>query len=334
MVTLCYCPVDGIDVDKIEEDIDTKSPDKIIIFNELEWDLPQFNKKITSKIKSNNIDLKIVFGGFPDEFYTNYANRIGLSFDNLIFWPTYWINWSEMCLKWAIDYKNHVVNTDFKYKLISLNNKCHRHRQALVDHLAKYDLIKDNVVSWHKFNESEFHAYDFKYFHNNVMTINDDFINRPDSFYIPEQWHESFLHVVGEATDRAYIISEKTVNPILLKKPFVCISKKGYNRKLTDLGFVLYDEILDYSYDDLDDLTDRADRLCYSIKQMGNNYKDLYNLLKPKIKHNYNRCLEIIHDIRYVPNIIKENVETRDSNFMSIHTAPRYIDICKNYCND
>lgn len=334
MVTLYYCPIPGIVPDEIIKDIDAKSPDQIIIFNELEWELRQVTKEFVDYVKSKNIELKIIFGSFSDEYYVKYCEQIGLPYKNLIFWPTYWISWSEMCLKWVVDYKNYNVNTDFKYKLISLNNKSHVHRQALIDHLAKYNLIENNVVSWHRFNDSPYKDYEFKYFHNNILTINDDFVNRPDSFYLPEQWHQSFLHVVGEATSKTYIISEKTMIPLMLKKPFFCISKKGYNRKLKDLGFVLYDEIIDYSYDDLDDLTERADRLCYSISQLGNNYKDLYNLLKPKIEHNYQRFLEIIHDINFVPDIVRNNVKNADENFMSLFTTPRYIDICKKYCND
>ena len=134
MVTLCYNPVDGIDFNKILNDItiDTK---QIIIFNELEWELRQLTADFVQYIKSKNIDLKIIFGSFYDEYYIDYANSLGLDSNNLIFWNTYWINWSEHCLKSAVDYTIYTVNTDFKYPFICLNNKrSEEHTSELQSH--------------------------------------------------------------------------------------------------------------------------------------------------------------------------------------------------------
>ena len=41
MVTLYYNLIDGIDIDKITNDVINKIPDKVVIFNELEWELKQ-----------------------------------------------------------------------------------------------------------------------------------------------------------------------------------------------------------------------------------------------------------------------------------------------------
>ena len=343
MVNLSYNPIDGIEIDKIIADVYTHNPTKITIFNELEWELRQITPEFIQFLKDRNIKIEIIFGSFYDSYYDNYCDRLGLDYSSLTFWPTFWFNWAEMSLKTEIDYTTHVINTDFKYPFICLNNKNHTHRAALIDHLSKYNLIDKGIVTWHKFS-NYMHGYDFKYYDDSIRLIDDDFVTKLNSFLIPKQWHESFLHVVGEATINTHFITEKTIIPILLKKPFVCISKQGYNQRLLDLGFVLYDEIIDYSYDNLEDVGDRADKLCESISKIPTNYSELYEILKPKIEHNYNRCLEIIKDRKFIPQTIVDRVAhmrttryrvafTQYRNTIPMHTDHRYERILKD-CND
>jgi hypothetical protein len=332
MVTLCYNPVDGIDINRINNDItiDTK---QIIIFNELEWELKQLTPEFVEYIKGKNIDIKIIFGGFFDQYYIDYADNLGLSPNDLIFWNTYWINWSEQCLKSSIDYANYNVNTDFKYPFICLNNRNHIHRAALIDHLTKYNLLDTGIVTWHKFS-NHVHGYQFKYYDDTIRTIDDDFSTKLDSFLIPKQWHESFLHVVGESTINVNFITEKSIIPILLKKPFVSIAKQGFNKKLIGLGFLPYDEIIDYSFDDEPDIAKRADILCNSISKIGTDYTELYNRLLPKIEYNYNRCLEIIRNINFIPSVVIDRVnQMKNVDYIPMHTDPRYermVNECKN----
>jgi hypothetical protein len=241
--------------------------------------------------------------------------------------------WADMCLKTEIDYTTYQVNTDFKSPFICLNNKNHIHRCALIDHLSKYNLIDRGIVTWHKFANSKY-EYDFNYYDDSIRTINDDFATKLDSFVLPDQWHESFLHVIGEATINADFITEKTVIPLLLKQPFVCISTKNWNQRLLDLGFVLYNEIIDYSYDSHDNVKVRADKLCESISKLSTNYSELYKIIEPKIQHNYNRCLEIIKDKTFIPSTVIDRVEQMsDRNYILMHTDPRYETIVRN-CND
>lgn len=333
MVTLYYNLIDGIDIDKITNDVINKIPDKVVIFNELEWELKQPTIQFVQFLKDRNVQIEIIFGSFHTKYYDDYCDRLGLNYNSLTFWPTYWMPWTEMCLNSVIDHTTYQVNTDFKYPFICLNNKNHTHRCALIDHLSKYNLIDSGVVTWHKFPNSTY-EYDFKYYDDSIRTINDDFATKLDSFVLPDQWHESFLHVIGEATINADFITEKTVIPLLLKKPFVCISTKNWNKRLKDLGFVLYDEIIDYSYDSHDNVEVRADKLCESISKLSTNYSELYKIIEPKIQHNYNRCLEIIKDKTFIPSTVIDRVmQMSNSNYTSMHTDPRYETIVKN-CND
>lgn len=321
MVTLRYNPIDQINTQQIFDDINKYNPTNIIIFNELEWELKQLTTNLMDFITARGIDIKIIFGSFDCEYYDNFCETSKINKSNLIFWPTFWTNWSAMCLKNEIDYTKHIVDTNFKYPFICLNNKNHVHRQALIDHLAKYDLIDKGVVTWHKFSNVP-SQHKFNYYNDVIRIIDDDFTTKLDSFLIPKQWHESFFHVIGEATINVDFISEKTIIPILLKKPFAVISTQGWNKRLLELGFKLYDEIIDYSYDSFENVADRADVLCKSVSKINSNYKELYESIRPKIEYNYNRCLEIIHDKTFIPQIIIDRVNSIDEKNMS--TDPRY----------
>jgi hypothetical protein len=333
MVTLYYNLIDGIDIDKISDDVITKSPDKIVIFTELEWELKQPTIEFIQLLKDRNVKIEIIFGSFHTKYYDDYCDRLGLDYNSLTFWPTHWIPWSAICLRSVVDYTTYQPNTDFKYPFICLNNKNHIHRCALIDHLSKYNLIDKGIVTWHKFPNSQY-RYNFKYYDDSIRLIDDDFVTKLDSFLLPRQWHESFLHVIGEATINADFITEKTVIPMLMKKPFVCISTKGWNQRLLDLGFVLYDEIIDYSYDSYDDVEVRADKLCESISKLSTNYSELYKMIEPKILHNYNRCLEIIKDKSFIPSTVIDRVaQMSDENYIPKKTDPRYELMLMN-CND
>lgn len=321
---LCYNPVDNIDIETITQDINRTGHSKIIIFNELEWELSQLTPEFIQNLKDKNVDLEIIFGSFYDEYYDQYIERLGIDLSKLTFWKTFWINWTEMCLRSVCDYRRYEVDTNFKYPFICLNNKNHIHRAAVIDHLTKYNLIDKGVVTWHKFSNA-CHGYNFKYYDDSIRIIDDDFTVKLDSFLIPRQWHESFLHIVGEATIHAQFITEKTIIPMLMKKPFVSIGKKGFNNCLKSLGFKLYDEIIDYSFDSCEDVAARADKLCKSVSDIGNNYAELYELIRPKIEFNYNRCLDIIKDKSFIPQQIINRVNSMNSlGYIQMKTDPRY----------
>jgi hypothetical protein len=119
------------------------------------------------------------------------------------------------------------------------------------------------------------------------------------------------LHVIGEATTDVPFITEKTVIPILYKKPFITIANKNFSLYLRNLGFELFDEIIDYSYDSIENLEDRADAMIKNILPLlKEDYNKLYQKLLPKLEHNYNRAWQIIKDINYIPDIIQERYES------------------------
>ena len=174
----------------------------------------------------------------------------------------------------------------------------------LMDTLAKYNLIDKGVISFIKhLNENS--DFPYKYYDGGQLHV-DDFVKGLDSLKIAKQYTESFLDVVAESTPDKMFLTEKTAKPILFKMPFIVVGTKGFHQKLVDLGFELYDEIIDYSFDNCDSLEDRVEAVVKNVQHIvEQDAQSLYEKIKHKIVYNYVRLLEITQDNTYIPNTVK-----------------------------
>lgn len=330
---LFYSQLDEPSLEKIKQDIEQYHPDTVVLFCESEWDSRELNPDWAQVLNDNNVHLIVTICSHPNEYYsakTKYFNSI-----ELVHWPTYWANWTLMCSN-MLDFNREY--TDFKYPFICLNNKNHLHRCMLVDELTGQGLLDKGVITWHKFSNMGQSPYKFNYYDDSIRLISDDFITKLDSFLIPEEYHESFFHVVGEATTTVTCISEKTYLPIFYKKPFAIMSNVGFHKKLVDLGFELYTELIDYSFDSEIDMNKRASMLAYEVKKLSDrgNYNQQYELIKDKAQRNQDNLYRIINSADYIPLLIKDRAkqakELRDilGPGALTYTDPRYIHICEN----
>jgi hypothetical protein len=292
--------------------LDNTKANEVVIFSEIEWEFPGLTRHVLTEYKNKNVNIKVVLGSFNT--VTEYET---------IYWPTHWINWARTNLKY-------VTVTEFdiekvKYPFISLNNRSHYHRCVFIDEMAKQNLLDKGIVTWVKhLNENP--NYPYKYFDNRQILLNDGFDKKLDSFLIPEEYNQSLFHIVTEATDKAAFITEKTIIPTLLKKPYIAIGSHEYNRRLVELGFKLYDEIFDYTFDSEPDIFKRTELFVNSINSILNiDLGQAYNLLLPKIIYNYNHALTIIKDKSLIPNIVKECVANNGIDNMILGRYQRFL---------
>jgi hypothetical protein len=189
-----------------------------------------------------------------------------------------------------------------------MNNRAHLHRCVLVDELAGQGLIDKGLISWHNFLNNAA-SYDFKHYDKKIRILNDEFETKLDSLLLPKSYENCFLDVVAEATHLCPIMSEKTIKPILLKKPFLTFSCKHYYKHVQDLGFVLYDDVFDYSFDDVDDIYVRAKLFVDNVKKVIDmDHDSVYKKLLPKLIYNMENVIRLKNDKQNIPNIIKEYV--------------------------
>jgi hypothetical protein len=222
--------------------------------------------------------------------------------------------------------ESYVVDKDnFKHKFISLNNRSHFHRCVFIDEMAKQDLLDKGVVTWVKhLNENS--DFPYKHFDNRQLLLSDNFDKRLDSFLIPEEYNLSLFHVVTEATHKATFITEKTMIPTLLKKPYIVIGSQGYNSKLVELGFKLYDEIFDYSFDLEPDIFKRTELFVKNInKILTIDLVEAYKLIIPKIIYNYNHAFEIMKNKSFIPDVIKKCAADKGIDNMILIRYERFL---------
>lgn len=311
METRWYSYDFGMDQDKIIAEHKIDPADRIVLLGEMEWELHV--DKLIPFCKEKNIDLVLVHGCGRSEYHEQIYKELGYDIDKVVFFDRHWPLYTEEMLSRRLDYTKYEHNK-FTYPFICMNNRAHLHRCVLIDELARQDLINKGLISWHNFLDNA-SSYKFKHFDEKIRRLNDGFETMLDSLFLPKSYENCFLDVIGEATHLCPIMSEKTLKPILLKKPFLTLSCKHYYRHVQDLGFVLYDEVFDYSFDDVDDITLRAKLFVDNIQKIiGMDYDKLYKQLLPKLIYNMENVLRLKQDINSIPEIIKEYVSYLKNN--------------------
>ena len=126
-----------------------------------------------------------------------------------------------------------------------------------------------------------------------VHSMEDD----PDAYhdFLPvQEWLDSDIDLVCETHQvRQFHFSDKTMRPLGFGKPFLVIGCHGWYKAFKELGFQLYDELFDYSFDDIEPFNDRHTAILYQIKNILNMDETILNnkLLEIRDKISYNKNL-------------------------------------------
>lgn len=185
----------------------------------------------------------------------------------------------------------------------SLNGKKRYYRSHFVDTMAKYKLQYNNYISMNLWNWNN-DDYPFQYIENKPMIL--DGIGKSDYWNLPiSQLKDSMFSVVSESgITKEDFITEKTWLPIFNKRPFVIFGPIGIHAKLKSIGFELFEEYFDYSFDREHDYKTKAEDI---IKQVAACEKMSYNKalkkIKHKLEHNYNLLINKVRSGEWLPNL-------------------------------
>jgi len=161
--------------------------------------------------------------------------------------------------------------------LLSLNNLARHYRSSMAYYLDTSEISHRSLIS-----------------HNEkIYRVEDNLIPFKDRTYESQQkWIDSLpkiidgdenfnlrLHqqtlfqvvnetLVEDCRGTSRELSEKSFYPILAHQPFVIYGQKDSNRTLQKLGYKLYTEWFDYSFDNISDPVDRYMRLFKSLKKL------------------------------------------------------------------
>jgi hypothetical protein len=130
----------------------------------------------------------------------------------------------------------------------------------------------------------------------------EDDTNAFHDFLPVQEWLESEIDLVCETHQiRQWHFSEKTCKPLGFCKPFLVIGCVGWHKIFEKLGFKLYDELFDYSFDEIESFKDRHQAIMTQIKSIlemdENTLKKKLLDIKDKIHYNKRHLLECRDDV-------------------------------------
>lgn len=237
---------------------------------------------------------------------------------NVHLWDTYWLykTYSLLKTQGLINQRkeqreNH---SQLKYHFIMMNNRAHDFRCKLIDTVAERDLLKYAAVSWNNVDPFLMQNYKFQHFHGKEMVLDDDYKTTGGQYSLPDQYYESFAQLVSESTPDYLFFSEKISTALIAGKPFIAAAAPGMHRYLKDeLGFKLYDEIFDYTFDDELDMSKRWSMIADNFRRLCNysliDLAELRSRIHNKVEFNQYRAKEIVFDLNFMPNPIKKCLE-------------------------
>lgn len=246
--------------------------------------------KIREYIQENNVDAHMFLGSTSIEEYSEEDQK-SLEPFKVHFFPFNFISKEH----------NHVTNLanpeilqlrdtrEFSKFFYILVNRPHTYRCLFIDCLHKHKLHELGKFTWNKLTIDYLgFKYRFKYWKEELIKANDNY-NGKHSIATPEDlYFDSLFDIVLESTMDVTFITEKTLKPLVYGKPFIVFSKQGFHRNLARLGYKLYDEVVNYKFDTIEDLQKRTEAFCLELKRINEtySYSEIYKLLLPKIKYN------------------------------------------------
>ena len=259
----------------------------------------QFSKNL-SKLKS--VDIII---GTPDTKVVEQYNKIG----NVQVWDTFFLFRSYANLKTKIDQQ-----ADINKVFMSLNTKAHYHRCMMIDRLHQHNLLDKGLFSWHNIPSysSTIPQYQWTSWDPQIVSFDQNYSVTDGNHLkmqhaIPKESNQCFKFLVNETCTNRLFITEKTWHAILVGKPFLVFASPNFHKYLEDLGFELYDEIFDYTFDNIIDESERCNSIINEIEKISNlNLNNLNTQVKEKVRYNQNKAYEIIKNQIGVPKIAKE----------------------------
>lgn len=234
-------------------------------------------------------------------------------------WPTYYLTITFLRLinnptytdnkNLGFDFYNDKINKNSKinYPYLSLNNIPKLHRVIMMDMLGKYNIIQKDCITWRK--KMQPGLYQLQYW-NEKVTLIDQYESLNNVHLLPSIYTNSFIQLVTESDDSIFILSEKTATPLFLNKPFIVAAGPHFHKILSELGFKLYDELFDYSFDDELNLSKRYELIAKNINRYANKSHDELYKLKQSVfsKCLYNRklAMKLSASSSLVPNIFQK----------------------------
>lgn len=180
---------------------------------------------------------------------------------------------SQLDLDAAMHYEN---PSSRPYTFLFTNRKMRPHRKYLVARLYELGTLKNALWSCHEshytWTHPEFNRVYDEYDTVPVKTLDAGYDPEPapdwiDGVIYPRQYQDTWFSVVTE-TAHEYPYSfrtEKIYKPIIAGHPFMVSANYGFYRDLHNLGFKTFGDLIDESFDQMQDGQQRLEALAWEI---------------------------------------------------------------------
>ena len=273
--------------------IKENNPDIIIVLSlgevGVEYLFGEIMDGITDWLVENNRVMYMLWAGPDKELRPNIraVNTLGSAVGNM------------HCTKGCQESAKYFNLVKDSHKLFTCyNNNSKPERLLLVDTFAKYDLLKDGIVTY-RYPKVRM-KYNWKYHDGSRLFDEEDYTISSKPEYSPAFMPRSFMHgfidIVTETDcqEGYFIPTEKTAKPLGALKPFLVLSSKGYHQWMYDeYGIEKYDELFDYSFDKKSSIEDRVQGIVENLIRIRKlftdnpNYKaEVYKIMKRKLLGN------------------------------------------------
>ena len=118
------------------------------------------------------------------------------------------------------------------------------------------------------------------------------------SMIVPKYHMDSYCNIVFEThfdADQSggVFLTEKTFKPIKHGQLFFIAGPAGSLQVLRDMGYRVFDNVLDNTYDRIENNTERWQRLCAAVKESQHRLADRFTTAQADIEHNQRLFLEL-----------------------------------------
>ena len=282
----------------------------------------------------HNVNLKMILGA-PTNSILNYRYQFK-DFKNLNPWHTFFANFviqHILYLKASPYGHNNVINKHFT----SMNGRAHPWRCMFIDYMYKYNLFDKGYISWHN-SENWQYPYDFKWWAPKKLNFDKNWVNPSNGFYdmytVPIEFKDSLFSIISESNLQTIFVTEKTYLPIYHKRPFIIFGAPYIHQYLKSLGFMLFDEIIDYSFDSVDDDEKRCDMLMKEVAKLcSTNIEKLRKKSITKVEHNFNNLLKIVENKKLIPKEVRRTIENGTHERFDLYRNVLNISNTKDFLN-
>ena len=261
-----------------------------------------------SWVEAHDFELDMDARNFPGLNHVRFFN----------FWPTRLVQLTK--------YQKKYKSLEKKYDFCWLSGSPAPPRIFLFDKLYRCDLLNDrffytttgsenSFFYWSEANElwdislppeylkehligqdNEEISMDFLYNTKYAKTKGHDI---PEEWTLPKVAFESHIHVVVETALEAASLTEKTYKPLEFGLPFLLLGAPKINQTLEDLGFILYDEIFNYSFDEIYDTEKRTEQFAAELLRVSKlPLEELCERIKSKLLFNQYRMVKLRNEGR------------------------------------